>query len=191
MRPQKRLLGISAPNNHATRRLIAAVLDVLNLEHINLRQPLINMLATTSGMHPTLWELEVSPSEKIEHLGHTVHDAEHAIALALRTLNHEYFINHAKSSIAKSTNSIHHELFDGYLISNVNTEAEAKWIRDSGGHVLHIFERDHITEHHPLAIRQGDSSHVIGRTDQINKQSLRQLMLQLLDRTQPNKKAAA
>ena len=191
MRPQKRLLGISAPNNQTSKKIISTLLDVLNLEHINLRQPLINMLATTANMHPTLWDQDVAPTAKIAHLGHTVEDTEIALAYSLRTLNHEYFINHAKAAIANSGKGMHIELFDGFLISSVNTEAEAKWIRSQGGHMLHIYEREFTSGYNHIAFAQGDSTYTASHTDQINKQHLRKLILQLLERTQPSQKAAA
>lgn len=146
----KLLIGISAPVNQATRDAISVFTEEFNLEHINLRQPVINMVAALTNMHPTQQEFCCAPHQKIDDLGISIAELELSIAFSLRVFNGRFFIERAQAAITKSAQGMHNELFNGNLISGIKTEVEAQWIRNQGGIVVHLYQYDNTADFHAL-----------------------------------------
>jgi hypothetical protein len=146
----KLLIGISAPINQASRDAISVFTEEFNLEHINLRQPVINMVAALTNMHPTHQEFCCASHEKIDDLGISIAELELSIAFSLRASNGHFFIVRAQAAIAQSAHGMHNKLFNGYIVSGIKTEAEAQWIRNQGGLVVHLYQYDNTVDFHAL-----------------------------------------
>lgn len=146
----KLLIGISAPVNQATRDAISVFTEEFNVEHVNLRQPVINMVAALTNMHPTQQEFCCAPHQKIDDLGISIAELELSIAFNLRASNGRFFIARAQAVIARSAHGMHNELFNGHIVSGIKTEVEAQWIRSQGGLVVHLYQYDNNVDFHAL-----------------------------------------
>jgi hypothetical protein len=147
---KKMLIGVSAYNNSTTRAAIATLAEEFCIEHISMRQPLINMIATLTAMDPAHQEFSCTPNLIVEHLGITIGELEVALGLNLRTIKPDFFIQCTRETIGISNAGLNGELFSGHLISGLKTELEAQWIRDQGGLVIHLYQYDNTADFHAL-----------------------------------------
>lgn len=136
----KILIGISSPRNALTQAAIAILTSLLNLKHINMRQPMVNMLAGLLGRQSSEIQFDIPSETKIKGLSTTLAELEVMLAFNLRTLNANYFIEQAKTHIELANSGINLQLFDGQIITGISTELEAQWIRDQGGLMVHIYD---------------------------------------------------
>ena len=160
---KKIIIGVSAPNNPASKNAIAQLADVFNIEHINMRQPLINMIAQLTSMNPCAQELYCSQKTLVEHLGVSIEELEITLGFNLRTIKSDFFIQRCAESIAISNSGLNGQLFSGQIISGIKTELEAQWLRDQGGHMVHLYQYDDHHHHHPLHELDGDHVCVIDK----------------------------
>ena len=154
----KMLIGVSAPHNKLSLSVIEILSGALNLEHINMRQPVVSMLAALMKMDPAHLHYDTPFTTAVPGLNTNVADLETSIAFQLRTLNPRYFIEQAGAAMATSKNSVKNALFDGYIVAGINTELEAQWVRDSGGLMIHIhdYTPQNIVNFHALHELDGD-----------------------------------
>jgi hypothetical protein len=136
----KKLIGISAPRNQLSQAAITIMASILNLKHINMRQPMINMLAALQGTDPAILQFDTAPETTAQGLNISLADLELTLAFNLRTLNPAYFIEHAKNQLQIANTGLHSKLFDGQIITGITTELEAQWLRDQGCLVIHIYD---------------------------------------------------
>lgn len=155
---KKILIGISSPNSAVARNASSVIAEHYNLEHISMRQPVLDMLAAITGVHSTELEHNTTPFQTIEHLGSTLSDAEITLAYTLRTMNKSFFIRRTESAISRSLNTMNAQIFDGHIISGINTEMEADWLRSNGGLLIHLCHTDNKTPIHFLNKQQDDLS---------------------------------
>lgn len=144
------LIGISAPNNNQSREAMAVITEEFGLEHLSMRQPLINIMATLTNEHPTHYQFCNAQQQIVQGLGVTVAETEAAISLTLRSINPAFFIERMKVSQAISRRGMNSELFCGDLISDIKTEQEAQWIRSKGGLIVHLYNYNNLSEFHAL-----------------------------------------
>lgn len=150
------LIGISAPINNASRDAVGVLTEEFNVEHFNLRQPVIDMVAALTKMHPTHQEFCCEHHEVIDDLGMSIAELELMIALNLRTANPLFFVERLQRQIQKSMHGMHNELFNGNIVSGIKSEAEAQWIRDQGGLVVHLYQYDNTVDFHALSEKDCD-----------------------------------
>lgn len=158
----KLLVGITGISTKATRRCAEMIVEHLNLEHMNMRQPVINMIASIMGCEPLDLEYSVPGNQVIKSLKTSVHDLEITLGFSLRTLCKDYFINEIKAAQTRSRAGLNHSLFAGYLVTGITSEHEANWIREQGGIVVHIHHYESTTPICGLQEKAGDitiSSH--------------------------------
>lgn len=134
----KQLIGATNPCNAFARTCIAIIGETLSLEHINMRQPVIDMIAALRGEHPADTEFNAPVQAQIADLGYSIADAETALAFSLRTLRKDFFIKRVEAALQRSQKTVHAELFSGSIISGIRTELEAQWVRNQGGLMVHI-----------------------------------------------------
>lgn len=185
---QKILIGVSAPNNKTTQCAIAELADVFGLEHLNMRQPLINMIATLTSMDACAQEYYCSQQVIVEHLGVTIEQLEITLGFNLRTVKNDFFIQRCAEAMAISNSGFNRELFSGQIISGIKTELEAQWLRDQGGHMVHLYQYDNHTHHHPLHELDGDLVCVIDKPSE--QPDVSALVASLHAQIHPQKKAA-
>lgn len=153
---KKILIGISSPNNGTSRSAIATLVEEFNVEHISMRQPLINMIATLTNMEPVHQEFSCSPQAVVEGLGISIAELEARLAFNLRTIKSNFFITRCAESIAISNSGFNGQLFNGHIISGINTELEAQWLRDHGGVMVHLYNYEDQSQFHALHEIDGD-----------------------------------
>lgn len=153
---QKIIIGISSPNNKTSQAAIAKLAELYGLEHINMRQPLINMVAVATCMDPCAQEFYCSQQTLVEHLGVTIEQLEITLGFTLRTIKSDFFIQRCAETMAISNSGFNGQLFSGQIISGIKTELEAQWLRAQGGHMVHLYQYDNHTHHHPLHELDGD-----------------------------------
>ncbi len=152
----KILIGVSAPNNPTSKIAIAQLAETFNVEHISMRQPLINMIAQLTCMDPFAQEFYCPQQAIIEHLGVSIAELEISLGFTFRTIKSDFFIQRCAESIALSNSGLNGQLFSGQIISGIKSELEAQWLRDQGGHMMHLYQYDDHHHHHPLHEVEGD-----------------------------------
>ena len=170
----KLLLGVTGQRNSRTRAIVHALNEQLNLIHINMRQPFIDVLAVVTGNTPqvaaTLDREAIIPALKCK-----AHVFEREYSSALFCLNKDYFTEIAAEKITRSTagfTDITKNIFDGFIVSGISTTHEAKFIRDRGGVMLHLQDGPGFTDFHPLETRLYDVIFDVKKFDPQNKESI-------------------
>jgi hypothetical protein len=185
---QKTIIGVSSPNNKTTRAAIAMLAEEFCIEHINMRQPLIEIVAQLTAINPCSLEHYCPQTLQVEHLGISVEELEIALGFNLRTIKSDFFVSRCAEKIAISNSGFNGQLFSGQIISGLKTELEAQWIREQGGHVVHLYQYDNLSHHHPLNELDGDLVCVIDQpTDMPN---LREIIQSLREKIYPTLQAA-
>ncbi|QEY15497.1 hypothetical protein D0C16_05610 [Cellvibrio sp. KY-GH-1] len=159
---KKILIGISSPTNAVARNAASTITEHYNIEHINMRQPVLDMLAALTGIHSTELEHDTPQTMLIENLGTTIADAEASLAFNLRAMNKTFFIKRAESAIKQSACTMHAQIFNGHLVSGIKTEMEAEWLRSAGGLLIHLCHYDNKTPIHFLNKHPDDLSIPLG-----------------------------
>lgn len=154
-------IGVSAPNTPATRAAISTLCEDLNIQHISMRMASYSMVASLVGIHPVELIQSCAKTEVVGMPGITLADLEQVISDAMRRVNPSVFINMAQKDLENKDRLITKQFFDGYLISGIDSNEEAEWIRQQGGVVLHIGQRDASNAHVKTDI---DSDEVIELT---------------------------
>lgn len=185
----KLLIGVSAPNNHTARTAIATIAEEFCVEHISMRQPVINMIASLTAMDPVHQEFACSPHATVEGLGISIGELEIALAFNLRTIKPDFFIERTKETMGISNTGFNGELFSGQLISGIRTELEAQWVRDQGGVMVHLYHYDNTSEFHALHEMDGDLV-VITNSDAPTKNNMAASLAAIQARIAPTSKAA-
>lgn len=161
---KKLLIGITGSSNQVTRDFAAQVAEEFCIEHINMRTPLLKMIAALHGVDATHVEHNMPGNSTLETLKASNHDLELTLGYTLRTLNKDFFINEAKLAIARSQHTIHNELFSGHLITGITSQHEAQWLRNQGGLLLHVYHYCSKTPVNQLTEMPGDIPIVIDNT---------------------------
>lgn len=185
---QKILIGVSAPNNETTKAAIAQLSEVFTLNHLNMRQPMINMIAALTEIDKTAQEFYCPQDYIIDHLGISIEQLEISLSLTLRTFKRDFYINHCADALAHARHGYLGQLFSGQIISGIKTELEAQWIREQGGQMVHIYQYTDACYHHPLNEIQGDLVCVIDQPS--NTPDTRELIQNLRNKIYPTKQAA-
>lgn len=180
---KKILVGVSAPRKSRSREVINTLAKELDLAHINMRQPVVDMVAALTGMHPT--ELNSMSDAAILHgngvfgLGMNIVDLELSLSRHLLQIKRDFFITRAQAELNQvkqfNTEFGHaHTLFNGQVISSVSTELEAQWIRSQGGLMLHVLDYsiENLGEFHALDELKGDLVMVTNSAVTVNQGSM-------------------
>lgn len=185
---KKILIGVSAPNNKTSQAAIAQLAEVFTLNHISMRQPMINMIAALTEIDKTSQEFYCSQEFMVDHLGISIEQLEISLSLTLRTVKSDFYIKHCCEALAHARQGFIGELFSGQIISGIKTELEAQWIREQGGQMVHIYQFDDHHYHHPLHEIDGDFVCVIDRPSPTPDTS--ELIQKLRGKLYPIKQAA-
>jgi hypothetical protein len=158
---QKLLIGVSAPLIPMSQAAITTIASALNLHHISMRQPMINMLAALLEIEPANLDFKITRNTQIEELNDEMHAIETSLALCLRNKASNFFIKRANAAIQESSNGITGALYNGHLVSGLATEQESKWIRDQGGIVIHIHDYSLVGQSHFHSLSEKDEDYII------------------------------
>lgn len=180
---RKIIVGISAPRKSRSRQVINTIAKELDLAHINMKQPALDMVASLSGLHPTelgaISDDAVLKNKTVYGLGMNVVDLEASISRYLLQIKSDFFITRAQAEL-NHLNQMNTEfgetntLFNGQVISGVSTAMEAQWIRNLGGVMLHVMDYsfENLGEYHGLEEKAGDIILVTNSAVTVNKVSL-------------------
>jgi hypothetical protein len=154
----KMLIGVSAPLIPMSQAAIATIGSALNLRQINMRKPMIDMLAALLGEEPLNWDYKFTGDTYINELASSVDSLEASLALCLRNKASNFFIQRAAAEIELFNAADSGFLYSGQIVSGLRTEQESKWIRDQGGIVIHIQDYSLVGQgqFHALAEKDGD-----------------------------------
>ncbi|WP_160280086.1 hypothetical protein [Cellvibrio mixtus] len=130
----------------------------LNLININMRQPFHDVLAAVTGL--TSQNAALLPAtQKINELKCTVAAFERSFFAAIYELNTNYFTDVAalrlERSIAGFTETLQN-IFGGHVISGISRPAEADFIRNRGGIMVHVKHGEGWPDFHPLSTNATD-----------------------------------
>lgn len=139
MNTNKPLFGITGTKNQAARNARRFICDGVNLLHTNIKQPIFTALADQT--HLTEFELEhhVDLYRKLTTHDFSAIELYNAIELSMITQDHNALINAAVDDMHGKNIII--EYANGYLVSGIDTDAEAEWIRSQGGAVIHLIDK--------------------------------------------------
>lgn len=164
------LLGVSHPRfSIEARNVIRFFVDHLNLRHQNIEQPIADAVAALLRISPHELAVETNSRKPVQVFDKTAADlfadfkgaalSENSQALLVLHLLNESELPEAMRAS-----------FNGEIISGITNEAEADWIRDNGGLMLHITTN----RAHVKATALNDSDICI----EINREPLPEITLQ-------------
>lgn len=168
------IIATTGPNTLATRAVIDAVAQQLNLLSINITQPITNALACLLELDPHEIQRETDPNRHYKRWGKNQHEWEQSLCLLARTGNPQCFIDYAEQRLQNTERGITIKLFNGYLITGIGTELEANWLRKNGGTLVHLYDYtatySYLDEH--------DTDHALVTTE-ANEQTLADFIARL------------
>lgn len=161
---KKLLIGVTGIGNSVTRKFSAQVAEEFNIEHINMRAPLLKMIGALHGVDSTHVEHNMPGATTLPTLKASNYDLEITLAYTLRALNKDFFINEVAQCMQRSLHTINRELFSGHLITGITSQHDAQWLRNQGGLLLHVYNYDSKTPVTQLNEMPGDIPVVIDNT---------------------------
>lgn len=175
----KKLVGIVSAHPVGSNKLTATLGELLGLQHINMLQPVINMLAALIGEHPATISTDYSVNMPVGDTGATLGELVTLYASNHHVLNENFFINKLRLHHQSSQQTYLKHVFNGHIISNITTEAEAKWVRDEGGVIVHEYDYRSGHQFHALDEKDGDLHIIISDaaplTDQLTEMLAEQI----------------
>lgn len=135
------LLAVAGPNNASTRGVVKTLVDSLGVMHINMRQPIINVVADCLGVDSHQLYNHIPLHKFIPEHNQNVGQLQSMLEHFLCKANKRYLIEKAKSQIESSTILLATGIFNGHIISNITSEAEAEWARTIGAILIHVHDQ--------------------------------------------------
>lgn len=152
------LVGVTGQRNPVTKAITHLVSQELNLIHINMRQPFIDVLAAVTST--TSQSAALLPSNhKIDLLKCTVAAFERSFLAATYELNTNYFIDSAELKLTRTTAAFTEtiqNIFGGYVVCGISRPAEADFVRERGGVMVHVNHGQGWQDFHPLNTKSTD-----------------------------------
>lgn len=152
------LVGVTGQRNQLTKNVVHLISQELNLIHINMRQPFLNVLAAVTGSTPQSAAI-LAGTTKIDELKCTVAAFERSFLAAIYELNSDYFTDIANLTLARSTAGFTEtikDLFSGHVVSGISRPKEADFIRERGGILVHVHHGEGWSDFHPLSVKSTD-----------------------------------
>lgn len=135
----KLLIGISGLAGTGKTTAAEYLVALLELFHLSFADTVKH--ACASALDIPKWEFEQLDKEiVIADIGITPRQFMQAMGKSLRDINNSFLIQSLERKAQKINSA--HLLYNGLLVSDVRTEAEACWIRQNGGTVIHIRRQD-------------------------------------------------
>lgn len=153
------LIGISAPNTQRTRAIIHLLREQLQLLHICMRQPVVKALAALLEIEPHDLVRHTEPHRHYKRWGKNLAELEESLSQLVHQGNPLCFTDYTEHQMKKNADNIKPQLFSGYLITAIGTEAEAAWLRQQGGTLLHIY--DYTLAYYGNYLDEHDTDHSI------------------------------
>lgn len=183
----KPLFGIAGAKTIAARNARAIIRERLDLLHTNIKQPVFDALA--------------------EQTGHTTYELEHHVNLYSKLPTHEFsaieLFNqiersllddnpHALTTAAEETMLSQKKIVahaSGYLVSGIDSDFEANWLRECGGILIHLIDKNDTNTEREVFIEHTDYIIVVTNTIRPDAPQL-EIVLNRILRDMQAKKAA-
>lgn len=152
------LVGVTGQRNQVTKSITHLISQELNLININMRQPFHDVLAAVTGL-TSQNAAQLPANHKIEELKCTVAAFERSFFAAIYELNTNYFIDVAALRLARTTagfTETMQNIFGDYVVSGIARPAEADFIRERGGIMVHVNHGQGWQDFHPLNTKSAD-----------------------------------
>jgi hypothetical protein len=134
------LLGISAPNTTRVRTIITTLINQLQLFNVNIRQPALAALAALLEVSEHELVRHTEPHRHFKRWGKNLIELENSLCQLVRAGNPLCFTDYAENKMQSLEARIKIKLNSGYIITGIQTEQEAKWLRERGGTLLHVYD---------------------------------------------------
>lgn len=181
----KPLFGIAGTKNHAARNARRFICEGVNLLHTNIKQPVFAALAEQTHLSEFELEHHVDLYRKLPTHEYSAIELYHAIEVSMLSQDENALITAASDDMASKNIIINYA--NGYLLSGIDTDAEAAWVRKQGGVVIHLIDKScpHATP--SLYIDPSDFITSVSNRDcacSANIKSLINRLLRLVDRSE-------
>lgn len=142
---KKILIGVATNNcNNHTRNAIRYLCETMNIKHINIQQQVID--AAAAILRVSAYELQVN-TEQLKPIP-LIKLSTKELMVKIRSLlcekNPYFFVDHLDAELNRRTETMMQKLFNGDIVSGIQTEEEADYIRSNGGIILHIIDNNSI-----------------------------------------------
>lgn len=183
----KQLFGIAGSKNMVARNARSIIRERLNLLHTNIKQPVFDALAEQTGY--TAYELEhhVDLYRKLPTHEFSAIELFNQIECSLLDDDPHALTTAAEESMLSKSAAIAHA--SGYLVSGIDSDYEAQWLRECGGILIHLIDQNATHSDRDLFIDYRDYIIVVTNTAEPTTPQL-DIVINRILRDMQEKKAA-
>lgn len=136
------LIGITAPLTRATQLISTVMCEQLNLQHINMRQPVTNALASLLEIDSQTLLHDMDINKILPGWGKSIYTLDKELCAVARSGNAFCFLEYAgqQLEIIKAQRSAKKLLFSGVMITGICTEQETEALRQNGCTLVHLYD---------------------------------------------------
>lgn len=168
------LLGITGSPNSYKRLFTTLIREELVLRHYSMQHPAERACAAILGIDHHDYCVS-DKSRKVDFLSITQRDLQRRVTNTLRLANQRYFIDIiAKKFKADAKTS---QLFKGAIVSGIQTEAEARWLRNKGGILIHLHNAANLGDRDLVRTQHGDLMFIVDNKEHVANAVLRACVL--------------
>ena len=138
----KMLLGLTGTNSVQGRNVRRALVDSLNVMHVNIKQPVIDMMASLFRITPHEYEHHFEKTKTITQFNQPANNMFRGVEASICAGNKNTLIDLCINAMARQ-DSIS-DRTEGTLISGINNDTEANFVRSRGGQIIHLINQDHL-----------------------------------------------
>jgi hypothetical protein len=145
MNTNKPLYGITGTKNLAARNARNTICNRLNLLHTNIKQPVFKALSAQTKYSEYELEHHVNLYNKLAGQEYSAIELFSQIECAFLEQNPNALTAAAEEDILSKKIIAQHSY--GYLVSGIDSDIEAQWLRECGGTLIHIIDKSspHLT----------------------------------------------
>jgi hypothetical protein len=145
---KKILIGVASNHcsNH-TRNAIRYLCEIMNIKHINIEQQVIDAVAAILRVSAYELQVNIEQLKPIPLINYSAKELMIKIRAMLCEKNQYFFIDQLDGELNSRNETMMQKLFNGEIVSGIQTEEEADYIRSNGGILLHIIDNNSIEQH--------------------------------------------
>lgn len=147
------LYGITGTKNTHARNVRNIICDGASLLHTNIKQPVFKCLSALTGISEYELEHHVDLHKKLNGRDYSAMQLYTDIERDLTSANPNALIDAAEEDMLSKR--IIKRFANGYLVTGIDNEAEANWLRGCEGVLIHLIDTNAHTPT-PIAIHDND-----------------------------------
>lgn len=136
----KILLGLTGIDSVQSRNVRRSLVDSLNVLHVNIKQPVIDMVAMLLRISAHEFEHHFDKNVTLKKFNAPASSIFAKVEAAVCSGNKNALIEEALTAMERHDAIA--DMMAGTLISGINTDDEAHWLRHRGGQIIHIIDQD-------------------------------------------------